>query len=132
MDVTRQAFVRYVALDKWREMEDLRETLGFDWTRATEEACQFLGRGTYAPLWIQQWRARVLPAADQGNSGGLFSAVEQAVAAALQEEEAARKSRGDRTLEEEPEYKGFLDSAIERLAQQSAAELESAQHDWRP
>jgi hypothetical protein len=132
MDVTRQAFVRHLALDKWREIEDLRETLGFDWAQAAQEACQFLARGIYAPLWIRQWRVHVLPAAGQGNSGGLFSAVEQAVAAALQEEEAARKSRGDRTLEEEPEYKGFLDSAIERLAQQSAAELESTQHDGRP
>jgi hypothetical protein len=132
MDVTRQAFVRHVALDKWREIEDLRETLGFDWTRAAAEACQFLSRGIYAPLWIQQWRAQVMPAAGQGNPGKLFSAVEQAIAAALQEEEAARKTRGDRPLEEEPEYKGFLDTAVERLAQQSAAELESAQHDWRP
>jgi hypothetical protein len=42
--------------------------------------------------------------------------VEQAIAAALPEEEAARKTRGDRPLEEEPEYKGFLDTAVERLA----------------
>jgi hypothetical protein len=73
-----------------------------------------------------------MPAAGQGNPGKLCSAAEQAIAAALQEEEAARKTRGDRPLEEEPEYKGFLDTAVERLAQQSAAELESAQHDWRP
>jgi len=129
MDVSRQAFVRYVSLEKWREIEDLRETLGFDWARAAEEACQFLSRGTYAPLWTQQWRAQVLPAAGRGDPGNLYSTVEQAIAAALQEEEAARKARGDRPLEEEPEYKGFLDTAVERLAQQSAAELESGQHD---
>ncbi len=128
MDVTRQAFVRFVSLEKWREIEDLRETLGFDWVKAAQEACQFLARGTYAPLWIQQWRAHVLPAAGQGDPGSLFSAVEQAIAAALQEEEAARKTRGDRPLEEEPEYKGFLDTAVERLAQQSASELGSGQH----
>src|SRR5574341_804235 len=129
MDLARQAFVRYVSLEKWREIEDLRETLGFDWARAAEEACQFLSRGSYAPLWIQQWRAHVLPAAGQGDPGNLFSGVEQAIAAALQEEEAARKTRRDRPLEEEPEYKGFLDTAVERLAQQSAAELGSGQHD---
>ena len=129
MDVTRQAFVRHFALDKWREIEDMRETLGFDWARAAEEACQFLSRGTYAPLWTQQWRAQVLPAAGRGDPGNLYSTVEQAIAAALPEEEAARKTRGDRPLEEEPEYKGFLDTAVERLAQQSAAELGTGQHD---
>lgn len=129
MDVTRQAFVRYLALDKWREIEDLRDTLGFDWVRAAQETCQFLSRGAYAPLWTHQWRERVVPTAGQGDPGDLFAAIEQAIAGALQEEEAARKTRRDRPLDEEPEYKGFLDTAVERLAQQGTAELGSGQHD---
>ncbi|MBI4561439.1 MAG: hypothetical protein HY724_05290, partial [Candidatus Rokubacteria bacterium] len=47
MDAAREGFVRYVALEKWREIEDMRETLGFDWARAAKEAGQFPGRGPY-------------------------------------------------------------------------------------
>ena len=30
MDTVRAAFIRWLALEKWREVEDLRATLGFD------------------------------------------------------------------------------------------------------
>ena len=125
MDVTRQAFVRHLALDKWREIEDLRETLGFDWARAAEEACQFLTRGPYAPLWVRQWQADVLPTAPEGDPGTVFAAIERAVAGALLSEEGERKIRGDRPLDEDPEYKAFVDRGIEKLLSQQAGELES-------
>lgn len=125
MDVTRQAFVRHLALDKWREIEDMRETLGFDWARAAEEACQFLSRGLYAPLWVRQWQSDVLPAAPAGDPGKVFAAIERAVAGALLSEEGERKIRGDRPLDEDPEYKAFVDRGIEKLLSQQAGELES-------
>ena len=125
MDVTRQAFVRHLALDKWREIEDMRETLGFEWARAAEEACQFLSRGPYAPLWVRQWQSDVLPAAPAGDPGKVFAAVERAVAGALRAEEEERRNRGDRPLDEDPEYKAFVDQGIEKLLRQQAGELES-------
>ena len=39
-------------------------------------------------------------------------------AVALQQEEAERKSSGDRPLEEDPEYKSFVDRNLERLLRQ--------------
>jgi len=125
MDVTRQAFVRHLALDKWREIEDMRETLGLDWTRAAEEACQFLSRGLYASLWVRQWQSDVLPAAPAGDPGKVFAAIERAVASALRAEEEERRSRGDRPLDEDPEYKAFVDQGVEKLLRQQAGELES-------
>lgn len=38
MDTVRAAFVRWVALEKWREIEDLQTTLGFDLAQAVKEA----------------------------------------------------------------------------------------------
>lgn len=123
MDVAREAFVRYVALEKWREIEDMRETLGFDWGRAVEEAGGFLGRGPYRALWVRRWREQVLPATNGAEAGTLFAAIEAAAAAALADEVAARNDRRDRPLEEDPEYKGFLDAALGKLWREAAGEL---------
>ena len=123
MDVAREAFVRYVALDRWREIEDMRETLGFDWTQATQEAGRFLGRGVYAPIWDRQWQEHVLPQVQDADPGKLFAAIERAVAAALHAEEAERKIRGDRPLDEDAEYKAFLDSALEKLFRETSVDL---------
>ncbi|MGH7826769.1 MAG: hypothetical protein ACREQ7_16545 [Candidatus Binatia bacterium] len=115
MDNVRAAFIRWVALEKWREVEDLRATLGFDLKQALEEAGRFPGRGRYQLLWVAQWKAEVRPEATGADSGNVFAAIERAVAAAVHEEEAERKLRDDRPLEEDPEYKAFVDRALERL-----------------
>ncbi|MBI1994681.1 MAG: hypothetical protein HYS67_09825, partial [Deltaproteobacteria bacterium] len=115
MDAAREAFVRYVALEKWREIEDTRETLGFVWTMAAKEAARFPGRGPYQPLWVRRWEEQVLPQTTETNPGVLFAAIEGAIAAAVHDEEEERKARGDRPLDEDPEYKAFLDGALERL-----------------
>lgn len=125
MDAAREAFVRYVALEKWREIEDMRETLGFDWARAAKEAGQFPGRGRYQALWVLRWEEQVLPDVAGTDPGQLFAALEAAIAAAVHDEVGERKSRGDRPLDEDPEYKAFLDLALERLFREQAGELES-------
>ena len=124
MDAAREAFVRYMALEKWREIEDMRETLGFDWARAAKEAGQFLGRGPYQPLWVQRWREQVLPQATGTDSGKFFAAIEGAIAAAVNDEARERELRGDRPLDEDPEYKAFIDAALENLFREAAGELE--------
>ncbi len=127
MDVSRQAFVRNLALDKWREIEDLRETLGFDRGKAALEAGNFLRRGCYAPLWVREWQEHVLPQANKADPGTLFAAIEGAITTALHSEETERTLRGDRPLDEDPEYKAFLDGALEKLLRQTAAELGPSQ-----
>jgi len=115
MDTVRAAFVRWVALEKWREVDDLRTTLGFELKQALEEAGRFPGRGAYQSLWVTRWQTEVCTDAPGEDSGSVFAAIERAVATAVQEEESERKLRGDRPLEEDPEYKAFVDRALERL-----------------
>jgi hypothetical protein len=115
MDTVRGAFIRWMALEKWREVEDLRATLGLDLEQAINEAGQFAGRGHYQRLWVAQWKAEVRPQATGQDSGSVFAAIERAVAAAVREEEAERNLQGDRPLEEDPEYKAFVDRALEKL-----------------
>jgi len=124
MDTARSAFVRWVALEKWREVEDLRITLGFDLNRALDEAGRFPGRGRYESLWVARWKAKLSPEMAGSDPGSLFGAIEGAVAAALEDEEAERKSSGDRPLDEDPEYKAFIDSALESLLRAQAGQLE--------
>jgi len=113
MDVVREAFVRWMALEKWREIEDLRDAAGLEWPRALAEAGSFLSRGRYAPLWVARWKEHVEGVAP--DAGAAFGAIERAVAEALRDEEAARKAAADRALEEDPEFKGFVDASMERL-----------------
>jgi hypothetical protein len=115
MDTVRAAFVRWFALEKWREIEDLRATLGLDLEQAVNEAAQFPSRGRYQLLWVSRWKLDVCPDAAAKDSGAMFAAIERAVATAVQEEEAERKLRGDRPFEEDPEYKAFVDRALERI-----------------
>lgn len=119
MDVVREAFVRWFALEKWREIEDLRDAAGLDWPRALAEAGSFLGRGRYAPLWVARWREHLGGGGITPDPGGVFAAIERAVAEAFRDEEAERKARGDRPIEEDPEFKGFVDASMERLIRAS-------------
>ncbi|HEY7555814.1 MAG TPA: hypothetical protein VIH18_13510 [Candidatus Binatia bacterium] len=118
MDTVRPAFIRWFALEKWREVEDFRTTLGFSLEQALQEAGRFPGRGPHEPLWVAQWQREVCSETREQDSGAVFAAIERAVAVALQQEEAERKSSGDRPLEEDPEYKSFVDRNLERLLRQ--------------
>jgi hypothetical protein len=120
MDVARQAFVRALALDKWRELEDLRDTLGLDLAAAVREAERFPARGSYEPLWARQWQQHLAPEEAGPDAGRLFAAIERAVAAAVDDEEAERRRRGAPPLDEDPEYKAFVDRTLETLLRQAA------------
>lgn len=124
MDVVRDAFIRYLALEKWRELDDLRTTRGLDWARAIDKAGRFPGRGRYESLWVRTWRAEVRAGAGATDAGALFASVERAVVAALGQEEAERRARGDGPIEEDPEYNAFVDGALGRLAREAAGQLE--------
>lgn len=123
MDSVRDAFVRHLALEKWREVTELQATPGVDVARAIEEAGQFPGRGPYHRLWASRWRQEVRPDTAAADAGSLFASIERAVAGALGEEEAERQARGDSPLEEDPEYKAFVDHALEQLLREGGADL---------
>lgn len=126
MDVAREAYVRHLALDRWRDLRDLQDTLGLDVEAAVREAARFIPRPGYAALWRRRWEEVVLPAAATADAGALFGAVERAVALALEDEEAERRARGDRPLAEDPDFKGFLDWAYNQLLRQAAEGVEPA------
>lgn len=115
MDTVRDAFIRWVALEKWREVDDLRATLGMSLEQAIDEAGHFPNRGRYRQIWVARWKAELRSEISGADPGSLFAAIEKTVTAALAEEEAERKASGDRPLDEDPEYKGFVDTALERL-----------------
>jgi hypothetical protein len=120
MDVARQAFVRALALDKWRELEDLRDTLGLDLAAAVREAGRFPARGPYEPLWARRWQEQLAPEEAGADAGRLFAAIERAVGAALEDEEAERRHRGAPPLDEDAQYKAFVDRTLENLLRQAA------------
>jgi hypothetical protein len=124
MDSVRAAFIRWVALEKWRELEDLQTSAGLDLGQAIDEAGIFFNRGRYQHIWTRRWKTEVRPEMTGTEPGDVFSAIERAVAAALQEEEVERSGRGDRALQEDPEYKRFVDTALEGLLRAQADQLE--------
>ena len=63
-------------------------------------------------------RAGAGPEAPGTDSGTVFAAIEGATAAAMQDEENERKLQSDHPLEEDPEYKAFVDRNLERLLRQ--------------
>jgi hypothetical protein len=115
MDTVRAAFIRWMALEKWREVEDLRATLDMGLEQAINEAGAFPSRGRYQQIWIRRWKTELCSEIIGSDAGSIFAAIEKAIATALEEEEAERKAGGDRPLEEDTEYKGFVDTALERL-----------------
>jgi hypothetical protein len=124
MDVAREAFVRHVALDKWQDLQDLKETNGFDWPAAAGEAVRFPERWPYHEAWAARWREHVVTAAAAGAPATIYAAIEAAVTASVADEIAAREARGDRPLELDPAFTAFLDAAMGRLSRQAADVLE--------
>ena len=124
MDVARQAYTRHLALERWRDLEALREANGCDWPTAVSEMESFPERWPYHEAWARRWREHVVPAASSADASLLFASIEAAVVAALADEDAERAARGDRPLDLDPGYIAFLDSALGKLASQSSDTLE--------
>ncbi len=122
LDAAHEAFVRDVALERWRDYEALRETLG-DPRRALAEAGVFLGRGAYRTLWERLWREQVVEAMPPLDAV-LFGVIENALGAGFHAELEARRAGGDRPIEEDPEYKAFIHRALSKLFTEAAGEIE--------
>jgi hypothetical protein len=126
IDVAREAFVRHLALDRWRDVVDLRETSGRSLPEALDEAGRFVHRWPYQALWRRRWEEEVLPrGAGPDEPGLLFAAIERATAAALDDEEARRLACGDRPLAEDDGFRSFLDAAFGKLQREAAGGLEA-------
>jgi hypothetical protein len=125
MDVAREAFVRAMALARWRDLAARSASPSVPASDAARAAGRFPGRGPYEALWVRRWEDEVLPQAGHTEPGQLFAAIERAVAGALADEEAERKRRDDRPLDLDAEYRAFLDAALGRLAREAGGGLET-------
>jgi hypothetical protein len=123
MDAALDAYIRHLALQKWREMTDLQETLGVDLVRTAREAGRFPERGAYRGIWERWWQDEVVAHA-AASAAPLFECIETAIQPALREEIDIRQQHGDVPLGDTLAYKVFLDQALDRLFEEEAGSLE--------
>jgi hypothetical protein len=123
MDAAIDAYIRHLALEKWREVTDLQESLGVDVVQAVRDAGSFLERGPYRNIWERWWQTQIVAVAAPPDSP-LFGTIEAAVKGALTEEITARRQQGDALLEDTLAYKTFLDRALNHLFEEEAGSIE--------
>jgi hypothetical protein len=123
MDAALDAYMRHLALEKWRQVIDLQDTLGVDPVEAVREAGRFPEWGPYRSIWERWWQTQVVDVAG-ALPAPLLGCIEAAVQGALREEIEARRQQGDARLEDTLAYKAFLDHALDRLFAEEAGSIE--------
>ncbi len=126
MDEALPAYIRYSALNLWREVEEIRERNASPEERrhALELLARFEEREQYAPIWQRYWTELVGEHALLETSDKAISAIEEAVAKSFEEEEEIRRRNGDPGLLEEGDGRRFLDLTLGRLLEDSEGEIE--------
>ena len=123
MDAALDAYIRHLALQKWREVTDLQDTTELPIESAIRDCGDFSERGPYRDIWQRWWRtAAVSPGSDPKTS--LFGGIEAAIQGALHEEVEARQHVGDVPIEDGLAYKAFIDHALDHLFEEEAGSLE--------
>jgi hypothetical protein len=123
MDAALDGYIRGLALEKWREVTDLQESLGVDIAQAFRDAGSFPQRGSYRNIWERWWQNEVVAVAGPPDTP-LIGCIESAVRGALIEEIKARQQKGDRQLEDTLGYKTFLDNALDHLFEEEEGSIE--------
>lgn len=120
MDAALDAYIRDLALEKWRQVTDLQETLGVDLAQAVRDAGSFPERDAYRSIWERWWQAEVVA----GQISSLLGCIEAAVRGALGEEIETRQQQGDKSLEDTLDYTTFLSRALDHLFEEEAGSIE--------
>ncbi len=123
IDVAMDGYIRDIALEKWREVEDLMDAAGLSRPRAFAAAGEFADRDPYAEPWRRWWREHVKAQAP-ADDGVLIASIEHAVRGALTEERQARAEQGAPSMEDTQHYKAFVDRAMEHLLSEADGEIE--------
>lgn len=125
-DEARPAYVRYLALGRWEEIQEVWQAgpEGADRQEALGELGAFLERGPYAPIWQRHWAGRVIPTLASRDPAAILGALEEAVAASLDEEEKERSRRGDLSAFEERDFLVFMEQSVGRLFQDAWGEID--------
>lgn len=120
MDAALDAYIRDLALEKWRQVTDLQETQGVDRAQAVRDAGSFPERDAYRSIWERWWQAEVVG----GQISSLLGCIEAAVRGALGEEIETRQQQGDKSLEDTLDYTTFLSRALDHLFEEEAGSIE--------
>ncbi|MFQ5682129.1 MAG: hypothetical protein ACE5HC_02555 [Candidatus Binatia bacterium] len=123
MDAALDAYIRHLALEKWRQVTDLQETLGVDVGQAVRDVGCFPERGAYGNIWERWWQTHVV-GIHNAETSPLIEHIEAAVQGALEEEIVTRQKQEDVTVEDTLGYKAFLDSAMDHLFEEEEGSIE--------
>lgn len=123
MDAALDAYIRHLALEKWREVTDMHETLGVSLTQAVRDAAKFPERGRYRNIWERWWQTGGVEVAAM-DASSLLGCIETVVKGALREEISAREEQADGPLEETWDYKTFVDRTLDHLFEEEEGSIE--------
>jgi hypothetical protein len=85
MDAALDAFIRDQSLQKWNEVEGLREGAEINVMQAVKSSSEFLVKGPYRKIWVSWWKQDVIDHLP-GSNEHLFAQIENAVRGAVLEE----------------------------------------------
>jgi hypothetical protein len=123
MDAALDAFIRDQSLQKWNEVEGLREGAEINVMQAVKSSSEFLVKGPYRKIWVSWWKQDVIDHLP-GSNEHLFAQIENAVRGAVLEEREVRKNRADALLEDSFEYKAFIARQMEHLLFEAGGDIE--------
>ena len=123
MDAALDAFIRDQSLQKWNEVEGLREGAEINVMQAVKSSSEFLVKGPYRKIWVRWWKQDVIDHLP-GSNEHLFGRIENAVRGAVLEERELRKNEADALLEDSFEYKAFIARQMEHLLFEAGGDIE--------
>ena len=123
MDAALDAFIRDQSLQKWNEVEGLREGAEINVMQAVKSSSEFLVKGPYRKIWVSWWKQDVIDHLP-GSNEHLFAQIENAVRGAVLEEREVRKNKADTLLEDSSEYKEFIARQMEHLLFEAGGDIE--------
>ena len=123
MDAALDAFIRDQSLQKWNEVEGLREGAEINVMQAVKSSSEFLVKGPYRKIWVSWWKQDVIDHLP-GSNEHLFAQIENAVRGAVLEEREVRKNEADALLEDSFEYKEFIARQMEHLLFEAGGDIE--------
>jgi hypothetical protein len=123
MDAALDAFIRDQSLQKWNEVEGLREGAEINVMQAVKSSSEFIVKGPYRKIWVSWWKQDVIDHLP-GSNEHLFAQIENAVRGAVLEEREVRKNRADALLEDSFEYKEFIARQMEHLLFEAGGDIE--------
>ena len=123
MDAAIDAFVRDQSLQKWNEVQGLKEGAEVDQKEAVKSSSEFFEKGPYREIWQRWWQDAVIKTAHNNNEH-LYSKIEDAVRGAVLEERELRKQQPHSLLEDSHEYKEFIARQMHHLLHEAGGDIE--------